>query len=161
MLEIIPILFKMIVIGLAVLCAISDARTLTIPNKYIIAIIALFPVAAIISSGAFPIVSHLSAAALVFGLSFVLFNLKLMGGGDSKMAAALALWIGLNGLIAFIMFMALTGGILAAISLILKKNMHLIPDQVAQQSWFGQLKENKSVVPYGIAIATGGIFGLI
>ena len=60
----------------------------------------------------------------------------------------------------FVVMMALAGGVLATISLILKNNKNLIPENVTTKSWFGQLKENKSVVPYGVAIAIGAIFGL-
>lgn len=154
------LLFKIAVSILAVLCAVSDARTLTIPNKYVIGIIALFPIGYILNQGAISLESHLMAAGIVFGISFILFSLKLMGGGDSKMITAIALWLGMSGIMPFMVIMALTGGILASISLVLKKNKKLIPKKAGQKSWFGQLRENKSVVPYGIAIAIGGIFGL-
>lgn len=151
---------KLAAATLAILCGVSDARSLTIPNKYVLGMIILFPIAALIDPSAMPFINHLIAGGIIFGLSFILFSLKLMGGGDSKMAGALALWVGLGGLINFIAIMAMAGGVLAAISLVLKKNKNLIPEKVSNASWFGQLKENKNVVPYGIAIAIGGIFAL-
>lgn len=154
------LLFKVIIAAVVGFCGLHDARHLTIPNKYLIGMIALFPLAALLNPAAFPITGHLMAAGIVFGLSFILFSLKLMGGGDSKMAAVVALWLGLKSLIPFIVIMAVMGGLLASISLILKRNKHLIPKNVTAESWFGQLKENKSVVPYGIAIATGAVFAL-
>lgn len=155
------IIFKIIIIVLAILCAVSDARRLIIPNKLILGMVGLFPIAFALNYSSMPIDGHLIAGALAFGISMSLYGLKLMGGGDSKMVGALGLWLGLKALIPFVVVMAMTGGLLAAIALILKQNKHLIPKSVSPDSWFGQLNQDKSVVPYGIAIAIGGAFGLL
>ncbi len=154
------LIFKGVIAVLAILCAVSDARHLIIPNKLVLTMIGLFPMAALLSPSAIPFQGHIIAGALIFGISMALFALKLMGGGDSKMAGALALWLGMKNLIPFVVVMALVGGILAAIALVLRQNTQLIPEKVSQESWLGQLKQGKSVVPYGIAIAIGGIYGL-
>lgn len=153
-------IFKIVIVAMAVACGVHDARHLTIPNKYILIMLGLFPVALILNYSAMPLDGHLLGGAVIFVISYGLFALKLMGGGDAKMASVIGLWLGLKALIPFVIMMALTGGILASISLILKKNKNLIPATVSPESWFGQLKEDKSVVPYGIAIAMGAVFGI-
>ncbi len=154
-----PLIFilKLIFVGLVITCAINDFRSLTIPNKIILIMLALFPLAALIAPDHFPVINHLMAAGLIFIISYILFVLKLMGGGDTKMMTVVGLWLGLNNLSSFVVIMAITGGLLACISLILKKNKKLLPKNSKPNSWFDQLKNDKSVVPYGIAIALGAI----
>ena len=153
-------IFKIMVVMMVILCGVHDMRHLTIPNKYVGVILGLFPVACFLNMSSLPLASHLIAMAIVFGISLILYSLKLMGGGDSKMAAGVGLWVGLGGLGSFIVSMAITGGVLAAIALYFKQNNDKIPPYLLKYKWFNELQQKKSVVPYGVAIAVGTIIGL-
>src|SRR3546814_3958061 len=80
--------------GILVAAAASDWRSLTIPNRYSLAAVALFPSYAIAMGGTVDWAVHLGFAGAAFGLGFVLFALRLCGGGDVKLFAAVALWAG-------------------------------------------------------------------
>jgi len=66
-----------------------------------------------------------------------------MGGGDVKLAAALALWFSPSSSLKLIVLMSIAGGLLTLIVLIdhkLRKN------------------QGRPEVPYGVAIAFGGLW---
>ena len=91
---------------------------------------------------------QIGLAAIVFALFAVAFALGMMGGGDVKLIAALALWrVPLNGaeplygpVLDMLMIMAVAGGVLTVIMLILHRRRKAL----------GQPE-----IPYGVAIAIG------
>jgi prepilin peptidase CpaA len=94
-----------------------------------------------LSWGGFAI--HLAVGAVVLGIGFGLFALNVIGGGDAKLGAAVALWIGLSfDLLRFFLIMALAGGVLAAIALVYQS---VTKRQVTR------------ALPYGVAIGVAGL----
>jgi prepilin peptidase CpaA len=91
------------------------------------------------------IISHIAAALLVLLVGFILFARSLFGGGDVKLMAAMALWTGFVALPRFVLITTLAGGILALAFLILR---------YARRSTGEGLDRR---LPYGIAIAAGGL----
>jgi prepilin peptidase CpaA len=86
---------------------------------------------------------HLAVGAVVLGIGFCLFALDVIGGGDAKLGAAVALWIGLSfDLLRFFLIMALAGGVLAAIALVYQS---VTKRQVTR------------ALPYGVAIGVAGL----
>jgi prepilin peptidase CpaA len=73
--------------------AFSDARQLRIPNLHVVAVIGLFALAASFSLSWPDLAERLIAAGITFGIGFVLFALRLFGGGDVKMMSAMMLYI--------------------------------------------------------------------
>jgi prepilin peptidase CpaA len=71
------------------------------------------------------------------------FFLGMMGGGDVKLAAALALWFSPATTLRFLVLMSLAGGVLTLVVMVLHKVRR---------------REGPPEVPYGVAIAFGGIF---
>src|SRR5690606_24252582 len=98
--------------GLLIAAAASDWRTLTVPNRYSLAIAALFAPYALVT-GEVAWLAHLGVAAAAFGLGFLLFTLRLCGGGDVKLFAAAALWAGPHLLLALVYYTAISGGFMA------------------------------------------------
>ena len=87
-----------------------DLMSYEIPNWVSLAMIAAFLVAAF--AGSFRLADigwHLAAGAAVLVVGFILFAAKVLGGGDVKLLAACAVWIGWMGLLKFFMFVALVG----------------------------------------------------
>ncbi len=142
-------------------CA-SDFRTMTIPNRYPVTIALAFVVAFGASLGleqspfaAFYM--HSMALGLMLGLTFIMFAVKVWGAGDSKLASALSLWFGLQGFSVFLLVMALGGLALIAVGAVIRR----LPDGPlwlsGPGSWPQRLKSGDRVLPYGIAIAAGGL----
>ena len=125
--------------------AVVDIRTRTIANGLNLAIalmaplfwwaagVDLWPDAAM----------RMGVAVAVFLLFALAFQLGAMGGGDVKLAAALALWFSPGSSLKLIVLMSIAGGVLTLIVMTehkLKKN------------------EGRPEVPYGVAIAFGGLW---
>lgn len=142
----------------------SDFRTMTIPNRIPVAIGVAFAIAYAASFGMDPAVhgfhtplSHMAAAAIMLGVTFLLFVTGVWGAGDSKLASALGLWLGLGGLPAFLIVTALAGGVLVLIAMVAR---HLPASWCRADpsgTWPQRLKAGARVVPYGIPIALGGL----
>jgi prepilin peptidase CpaA len=120
------------------IAAVGDIRTRIIPNRLNIAIALLAPVwwwATGEHSGA--MLLHLAFAAGALALFGALFAAGMMGGGDVKLITALALWLPPLGLLQMLVWMALAGGVLTVIMLIIH-GVRRAP--------------GKPEVPYGVAI---------
>jgi prepilin peptidase CpaA len=138
------------------LSCVSDVRSLRIPNGHSLVILGCFVPAWLVFPEAFGSLGlHVAAAALMFVVTYGMFAMGMMGGGDSKLGSALALWGGLNGLVPFMFYMAVTGGILGLISIFIKKKKPFKNPEAG--SWFAQLQEGKNAVPYGVAISFGAV----
>jgi len=108
---------QLLVIGLAallVVAAVIDVRTFTISNRLTLAVALLAPLYWLsIALAPWPgIAIQVAAAAVVFLLMAGAFYAGMMGGGDVKLAAALALWFPPTATIQFIVLMSLAGGVL-------------------------------------------------
>ena len=84
-------------------------------------------------------------AAGVFALLAGAFYAGMMGGGDVKLAAALALWLSPANTLKFLTLMAIVGGVLTVGILI----MHRV-----------RKGPGRPKIPYGVAIAAGALFVL-
>lgn len=133
--------------GLALIlvaAAAIDVRTFTISNRLNLAVALLAPL--YWWSADLPlspdISLQLAAAAGVFALLAVAFYAGMMGGGDVKLAAALALWFSPESTLRFLVVMSIAGGILTLLL-------------VAVHKLRG--KEGRPEIPYGVAIAIGGL----
>ena len=136
--------------------AASDLLTMTIPNRISVVLIAAFLVIAPLGGvGLHEFGLHVLAAAIVFAACFALFAVNVMGGGDAKLLTAAALWYGYNAsLVAFLASTALMGGLLTVVILILRWQSTLL---LAARIPLPQTLLHAKKVPYGIAIAAGGL----
>lgn len=136
--------------------AANDLFTMTIPNKISLGLIAAFVLAAlIIGLPAEQIAMHagVGAAALVVG--FALFSFNLVGGGDAKLMAAGALWMGSDLVLPYVAYITIFGGVL---SLLILAYRRFVPAQrLALPSWALRLHINGGGIPYGIAIAAAAL----
>src|SRR5688572_20754225 len=128
-----------------VVAAIGDWRTRTIPNwlNGTIALLAI-PFWWSVGLSLWPGVAlQIGLGVGVFGLFAIAFRFGAMGGGDVKMAAALALWLPFAGVVKLLAVMSIAGGILTLAMLA----AHRMAKAAGQPE-----------IPYGIAIAFGGIW---
>lgn len=142
------------VLVIMLMSCISDVRHLRIPNKYVLCVIVAFIVAFAASPSSFGVWWHPFAAGFAFlAITYVMFVMNMLGAGDAKMGAALALWVGLPGLMAYVMYMAIMGGVIGALSLFIKKKKPF--KNPREGGWIATVQNGGNAVPYGIAISFG------
>lgn len=152
---ILTFLLTVVVLIVTWLSCFADVTSLRIPNKYSLIILGCFLPAWLFTPEAFgPLPHHLLAMVIMFVLTYVMFCQGMIGGGDSKLATALAVWTGLKGLVPFIFYMALAGGVLGLISLFFLRNSKVFKNP-PPGSWVEQAQNGRSAIPYGIAISFG------
>jgi prepilin peptidase CpaA len=134
----------------------SDLLTMTISNRVSLILAAgFFGLAAAGGMGGFDMLMHLGAGAAVLVAGFICFARGWMGGGDAKLAAATALWLGFDHLFDYLIYASLFGGALTI--LLLQYRMLPLPRFLADQQWAARLHEKECGVPYGIALAAAGL----
>jgi len=128
---------------LLIAAAAIDVRTYTISNRLNLAVALLAPLFWwSISLPPWPnIAAQVGIAAGVFVLLAGAFYAGMMGGGDVKLAAALALWFSPASTVKFLVWMSLAGGALTLLLL----GLHRLRG-----------REGRPKIPYGVAIAIGG-----
>ncbi len=136
--------------------AASDLFTMTIANRVSLILAAGFALlAAMMGMGAADILSHLGAAAAVLVVAFVCFARGWIGGGDAKLAAAIALWLGFAHLADYLLYASLLGGALTV--LLLQFRAMPLPQLLLGRPWLERLHRGDSGVPYGIALAAAAL----
>jgi prepilin peptidase CpaA len=142
--------------ALMAFAASSDLLTMTISNRVSLLLIAGFAVLATASGMPIATVgSHAAAAAVVLVVAFVFFARGWIGGGDAKLAAATALWLGFDHLMAYLVYASLFGGALTL--LLLQFRTMPLPQFLARQEWVMRLHRKDSGIPYGIALAAAAL----
>jgi prepilin peptidase CpaA len=136
--------------------AAADLLTMTIPNRISLALLAgFFPAALAVGLGWETAGMHLLVGAGVLALTFGMFSVGWIGGGDAKLAAAVTLWMGPSMSLAFLVYAALIGGVLASIFIGFRKLP--LPVFAAREDWIQRLHAPENGVPYGIALAGGAL----
>jgi len=139
--------------------AISDARSLVIPNWLCAAIaIAFLPAAWMTGLPWSELGQHYAIGGAFLLAGAVLFAMRVMGGGDVKLLAAMTPWLDYNLIGKFLILVALFGGALAIMVMLLRRvqaGSHI-------RTWFPWLGESASgpsqSIPYGVAIAAAGLW---
>jgi prepilin peptidase CpaA len=134
----------------------SDLFTMTISNRVSLALIAgFFALAPIIGMGGWEVLLHVGAALAVLAVAFMFFACGWIGGGDAKLAAATALWLGFDHLAIYLIYASLFGGALTL--LIIQFRLVPLPAILAGKEWVERLHRKDGGVPYGIALAAAAL----
>jgi prepilin peptidase CpaA len=134
----------------------SDLLTMTISNKLVLALTAGFMTLALMMGLSWPVIaSHMASGVLVLSVAFGCYAAGWIGGGDAKLAAAIALWFGFDHILAYLLYASLLGGMLTL--LVLKFRSEALPAALMRQAWVMRLHNEKSGVPYGIALAVAAL----
>jgi prepilin peptidase CpaA len=130
--------------ALLVIAAVIDMRTFTISNRLNLTVALLAPVYWLsVALSPWPgIAIQLAAGATVFAILAGAFYAGMMGGGDVKLAAALALWFPPLVTVKFLVLMSIAGGVLTVLLLVWHRAMK---------------REGRPKIPYGVAIAFGAL----
>jgi prepilin peptidase CpaA len=136
---------------------VPDIRSLKIPNWASIVITATFLPAALLGGiDLATIAIHYGIGAAVLALGTILFALGIVGGGDVKLLAAIAVWIGWEDLGLYLFLVAMTGGALALMIMIIRR-FSTIPPRLEAVPWLGRDPAATQVVPYGVAIGLAAV----
>jgi len=142
--------------ALMALSASMDLLTFTIPNRLCVALALGYVVfAALLGVPAVDILLNVSCALAILAMTFVMFSLGWLGGGDAKLAAATAAWLGWAAILDYGVAAALFGGILTLI--LLGARMAPLPAALNRFDWLKRLHSASAGVPYGIALAAAGL----
>jgi len=134
----------------------SDLFTMTIANRVSLTLVAGFGLlAALIGMNLADILSHAGAAAAVLAVVFLFFTRGWIGGGDAKLAAATALWLGFAHLADYLVYASLFGGALTL--LIIQFRAVPLPQLFVGREWAERLHRSDGGVPYGIALAAAAL----
>jgi prepilin peptidase CpaA len=134
----------------------SDLFSMTISNRVSLVLAAGF--LALAPFAGIPLDSlpwHLGVAGLVLALGFFCFAMGWIGGGDAKLAAVAALWLGWEQMLPFLVMATLFGGALTLF--IMNFRQAPLPASFARQDWVAKLHDANSGVPYGIALAAAAL----
>jgi len=146
--------------ALAIAAALKDATSYTIPNWIPLALAAAFAPAVFAMGLPLGLVGlHLGVGAAALVLGMAMFALNWIGGGDAKLFAAAALWLGWPAAATYAAMTGLAGGALA-LTLLTLRSGYLRPYVVTGPAWFARLAEPGENVPYGLAIAVGALLAL-
>ncbi len=128
-----------------------DVLTFEIPDLLSIALGVLAIAYGLVTPG-FAWWSHIGATALVFGVGLFIFSQGWMGGGDIKLLTGIAAWAGLGGLALQLTAIALAGGGLALVLMVLRNGL---PLAVPEPDRLPRVLRRDAPLPYAAAIAIG------
>lgn len=139
-----------------VFAAAFDLLTMTIPNKISMALVAAFALVAPMSGLPLDVIGmHVATGAGVLILGFFLFARGWLGGGDAKLLAATALWLGFDSLGDFMLTVGFLGGLLSGA--ILAFRLYVPARMFTGPAWLVRLHGKDNGVPYGLAIGAAAL----
>lgn len=146
--------FCMVLTVLMIMVMITDFTRFTIPNRLVLAFIVLYPVMLVALGSRPEWYWDIAIAVGMFLLGFVIFSLKLMGGGDVKLLAASSLYVGKEAFLYFVIGVALWGGALALGLLVAREIVPYIYMKLGKKAdTIPQVFTAGQPAPYGLAIA--------
>jgi prepilin peptidase CpaA len=134
----------------------SDLLTMTIANRISLVLVGGFVLLAVMTGmSATDMLLHFGAGATVLLVAFVLFGCGWIGGGDAKLAAATALWLGFAHLPDYLIYSSILGGVLTLA--LIQFRMLPLPAMLVGREWIERLHRRGGGVPYGIALAAAAL----
>lgn len=144
-----PMWLLWLLTALLAAAAIQDTVQLKIANLTTGLVLALAVLAMIMAGPKIALWQNLVVFLLILGIGTALFSNGILGGGDVKLFAAVALWTDFPGAFRLLFAICLAGGVLALFIIFLRI---VIPARAG-----GRVKtlQKNAGIPYGIAIAAG------
>lgn len=145
-----------ILMALLAAAAIQDIAQLKISNLLSAGVLILAVVVMIVVGPEGRLWENLVVFVATLAVGTLLFSRNVLGGGDVKLLAATALWFHLGGALRFFVSVAIAGGLLALIIILIR-----------QFNWSDAAKQRYAVlrrrggIPYGVAIAAGAALSIL
>ena len=138
------------------LAATSDLLTMKISNRLVLMlVIGFFVLALALNFSLQQFMMHMAAGGVVLVFAFTFFAFGWVGGGDAKLASATALWLGFGITLPYLVYAALLGGALTLSLLAIRR--YPLPAGLMRVDWVARLHDQKTGIPYGIALAIAGL----
>ncbi len=142
--------------GAMALAGSMDLFTMTIPNRISAVLLLGFALLAPLVGLSLPDIGiHVATGLAVLALTFAMFAKGWIGGGDAKIFAAAALWLGYDFIGQFCGLAAIAGGMLTLFLLTFR--LVPLPAFMMRETWLARLHHRQTGVPYGIAIAAAAL----
>ena len=123
-----------------IVAAMRDVTSFTIPNWIsLVTVLAFFPAALIARMPVGVLEASVMVGVLALALGILMFSLGWIGGGDAKLFAACAFWLGWPAIVPFLIWTSLAGGVLALALLWSRKLVAAMPSM--GPPWFGRLMQ--------------------
>jgi len=129
--------------------AVNDAYSYRIPNYMCALLLAMFPFFVMTAPYSIDWQQNVMIFALVMISGFGMFLGKMAGAGDIKLLSVASLWAGPHLIAVLLVVTAIAGGIESVVMAIITHKRH--------QGAEDKVHLTKVPIPYGIAIATGGL----
>ena len=159
-----------LLVPLAIIIGYYDVRYRRIPNAFVLAALAAGLAMNAIFGGLAGLAASLGGCALAFILMFLLHIFGAMGAGDVKLFAAIGAVTGAQLVVPTFLVVALTGGLLAVVSIIRAGTVMTTLHRVLQifvgmlPGWqmpkFAVPADRTHTIPYGVAITMGSIISI-
>lgn len=137
--------------------AAADLVTMQIRNRLVLFLLASYAALVPLSGVGLGDIgwSVVCASGILVGM-FMLFGFGWIGGGDAKFAAVIALWLGADHTLIYVLYTALFGGMLTLA--ILQFRLTMLPARCLTVPWIMRLHAPETGIPYGVAIAAAALF---
>lgn len=141
---------------LVIVAGAGDALTMRIPNWLNLLIAASFFPMAVAAGMPLPMIgAHMATGLALLAAGYVLFAVRLFGGGDAKLLAAAGLWLGYPASQNLLVLSAFAGGGLALV--VGAWSLVKLDSEIRGGFVSRRLAFLKPDLPYGIALAIGGL----
>lgn len=136
----------------------SDLRERRLPNLAVALFAALYFFVAVLARGSQGgLVAHVLTGAVALAAAAAMFRFGWLGGGDAKLAAAIFLWSGPVHAGRTFFIVSVAGLILGFIVIVAGRLARRRPRLQRRLQWLAPARG----VPYGIALAAGGLFAVL
>jgi prepilin peptidase CpaA len=137
--------------------AVSDLLSMTIANRVSLLLVVTFAVVAPLTGMEWSVYGwHFVAAGLVLLVTFSLFAIGGMGGGDAKLMTATALWMGFSiELVQYLVAGAFIGGMLTFAILSYRRSALAV--FTSHNMFLRYFADPKAGIPYGVALGAAGL----
>ena len=137
--------------------AVSDAVSMTIANRVSIILVAAFAVIAPMTGMEWATYGwHFAAGGIVLAVTFTIFAIGGMGGGDAKLLTATAVWLGFNIiLLQYLVLGAMLGGLLTILLIAFRNSPASVLS--ANHVLLRHFADPKAGIPYGVALGVAGL----
>ena len=136
--------------------ALSDLLTMKISNALSLLLFAAFLVMAYFTK--MPLEAFgwsLGCGFFILLITFGMFSMGWIGGGDAKLVSASAVWLGWGLLMPYLLIASIFGAILTMMLLLFRR--FRLPGFLAERAWAKRVHEPKGGIPYGIALAASAV----
>lgn len=150
-----PLVLTVFLTCMVLTAMITDITRFLIPNLLVVMILLTYPSLLLIS----PVMPDWRISLLIalatFCVGFSMFALRIMGGGDVKLIAVLALFLGQESFMAFLVWTALFGGAMSLILILIRPVIaYAVTKSGRPPNSIPRILVVGEGVPYGVAIGT-------